>query len=47
MSFTLSRPGLNRNQIKYLAVTAMLIDHIAWGFVDPLYPVLGILRWAV
>ena len=27
---------LNRNQIKYLAVAAMVIDHIAWGFVrDP------------
>lgn len=24
---------LNRNQLKYLAIAAMLIDHIAWGFV--------------
>lgn len=41
MSFASARPGLNRNQIKYIAITAMLIDHIAWGFVDPVYPVLG------
>lgn len=41
MTSTLSRPGLNRNQIKYLAVIAMFIDHIAWGFVDPIYPALG------
>ncbi len=27
------RQGLNRNQIKYIAVAAMLIDHIAWAFV--------------
>ena len=24
---------LNRNELKYLAIAAMLIDHIAWGFV--------------
>lgn len=24
---------LNRNELKYLAIVAMLIDHIAWGFV--------------
>lgn len=24
---------MNRNQLKYLAITAMLIDHIAWAFV--------------
>lgn len=36
-----ARKGLNRNQIKYLAITAMLIDHLAWGFVDPVYPALG------
>lgn len=41
MSSAAARPGLNRNQIKYLAITAMLIDHIAWGFVDPVYPALG------
>ena len=27
---------LNRNQIKYIVITAMLIDHIAWGFVPTL-----------
>ena len=41
MSSAAARPGLNRNQIKYLAIIAMLIDHVAWGFVDPVYPVLG------
>lgn len=25
--------GLNRNQIKWIAIVAMLIDHIAWAFV--------------
>lgn len=25
--------SLNRNQIKYLVIVAMLIDHIAWAFV--------------
>ncbi|MCR5283032.1 MAG: conjugal transfer protein TraX [Lachnospiraceae bacterium] len=25
--------SLNRNQIKYILIAAMLIDHIAWGFV--------------
>ena len=25
--------GLNRNQIKYIVIVAMLIDHIAWAFV--------------
>ena len=29
---------LNRNQIKYIAVTAMLVDHIAWLFVTPFTP---------
>ena len=24
---------LNRNELKYLAMAAMLIDHIAWAFV--------------
>ena len=28
--------GLNRNQIKYIAIIAMLVDHIAWLFVSPL-----------
>lgn len=32
---------LNRNQIKYIVIIAMLIDHIAWGFVDALHPFLG------
>lgn len=31
---------LNRNQIKYIAIAAMLIDHIAWAFV-PTVSVLG------
>lgn len=25
--------SLNRNQLKYIVIVAMLIDHIAWGFV--------------
>lgn len=32
--------SLNRNQIKYLVIAAMLIDHIAWAFV-PTESVLG------
>lgn len=32
--------SLNRNQIKYLVIAAMLIDHIAWAFV-PMNTVLG------
>ncbi len=32
---------LNRNQIKYIVVAAMLIDHIAWSFVDRPHPFLG------
>lgn len=32
---------LNRNQIKYIVIIAMLIDHIAWGFVDAKIPLLG------
>ena len=32
--------GLNSNALKWIAITAMLIDHIAWGFV-PTYSVLG------
>ena len=31
---------LNRNQLKYLVIVAMLIDHIAWAFV-PTVSVLG------
>lgn len=26
-------PSLNRNQLKYLAIIAMTVDHIAWAFV--------------
>lgn len=29
----MKRPSLNQNQLKYLAVIAMTIDHIAWAFV--------------
>lgn len=32
--------GLNRNQLKYLVIIAMFIDHIAWAFV-PMDTVLG------
>lgn len=32
--------SLNRNQIKYLVIVAMLIDHIAWAFV-PMNTLLG------
>ena len=35
------RRGLNRNQLKYLAILAMTLDHIAWAFVDPRNPLLG------
>ena len=31
----------NRNQIKYIVIVAMLIDHLAWGFVDAVNPLLG------
>lgn len=34
------RISLNRNQLKYLVIIAMLIDHIAWAFV-PIDSVLG------
>lgn len=36
----MKRISLNRNQIKYLVIVAMLIDHIAWAFV-PTKSVLG------
>ena len=29
---------MNRNQLKYIAVFAMLIDHIAWAFVPVASP---------
>lgn len=32
--------SLNRNQLKYIAVLAMLIDHIAWAFV-PMFSAAG------
>ena len=32
---------LNRNQLKYIALIAMLFDHIAWAFVDHSDPVIG------
>ena len=31
----------NRNQIKYIVVIAMLLDHIAWGCVDDVNLLLG------
>ncbi|MBQ8824012.1 MAG: hypothetical protein IJZ64_02135 [Ruminococcus sp.] len=34
------RFSLNRNQLKYLVIVAMLIDHIAWAFV-PMNSILG------
>jgi len=37
---------MNRNRLKYLAVLAMLLDHIAWAFV-PTASVLGQLMHAV
>lgn len=41
-AITQSKRGfLNRNQIKYIVIVAMLIDHIAWGFVDAVDPLLG------
>lgn len=36
----LSEKGLDGSRMKYIAITAMLIDHIAWGFV-PINSVLG------
>ena len=36
-----SRGYFNRNQIKYIVIVAMLIDHLAWGFVDAVNPLLG------
>ena len=35
-----SLPKLNRNQLKYVLIAAMLIDHLAWSFV-PTLSVLG------
>lgn len=29
----MKKPSLNRNQIKYLVILAMLVDHVAWAFV--------------
>lgn len=36
----LRRRGLSGNAVKWIAIAAMLTDHIAWGFV-PTYSVLG------
>lgn len=36
-----SRGILNRNQIKYIVIAAMLIDHLAWQFVDSRNIILG------
>ena len=36
-----STKPLNRNALKYLVIVAMLIDHLAWGFVDAINPTLG------
>ncbi|MCM1184293.1 MAG: conjugal transfer protein TraX [Roseburia sp.] len=36
----MKRLSLNRNQLKYLVIVAMLIDHIAWAFV-PMNTALG------
>lgn len=30
--------GLNRNQLKFIAICGMVCDHIAWGFVDFMSP---------
>lgn len=38
---SLNRGYLNRNQIKYIVIIAMLIDHLAWGFVDAVNLPLG------
>lgn len=36
----MSKISLNRNQLKYIAILAMLIDHVAWAFV-PMFSVAG------
>lgn len=38
---TTNKGYLNRNQIKYIVIIAMLMDHIAWGFVDAVNPSIG------
>lgn len=35
------KKGLDRNQLKYLVIFTMVLDHMAWGFVDARIPVLG------
>ena len=37
---TAIKKGLTANTLKYIAILAMLIDHVAWAFV-PTYSVLG------
>ena len=34
----MERLSMNRNQIKYLVIFAMLIDHIAWAWVPTASP---------
>lgn len=41
MSETNAKTGINKAQLQYLAILAMVIDHTAWGFVDFMTP-LGI-----
>ena len=36
---------MNRNQIKYIAAAAMLVDHIAWLFVTPFTPAWQIMHF--
>lgn len=37
----MDKGGINRTQLKYIAIIAMVIDHTAWGFVEFMTP-LGI-----
>ena len=30
--------GLNRTQLKFIAICAMVCDHVAWGFVEFMSP---------
>ena len=36
--------GLSRNQLKLIAITAMVCDHLAWGFLDFMSPLAQILH---
>ena len=42
----MQQKGLNRNQLKYLAVVTMLADHVAWAFL-PTWSVAGQLMHTV